>query len=144
MRPHLWALLATVSLAASMACESGAAPTTSVMREPQALLTAPAVQPDDLTDRLRETGGLAITVSRAGTTQALTLQLQNSLEVPLEELKIIIIDNPVTRRMPPRTIVLHGPEQLLPGTMVTMQVPVRDAAAASQVRVLGRISGSTD
>lgn len=144
MRPHLWALLAAVSLAASMACESGAAPTTSVSREPQTLLQSPAVQPDDLTDRLRETGGLAVTVSRAGTTIALTLQLQNSLEMPLEELKIIIIDNPVTRRMPPRTIVLNGPERLFPGAMVTMQLPVRNPGAASTVQVTGHMAGSSN
>lgn len=144
MRPHLWAFFAAVSLAASMACESGAAPTTSLIREPQAPLIAPAAQPADLTDRLRETGGLAVTVSRTGATMALTLQLQNSLEMPLEELKIIIIDNPVTRSMPPRTIVLYGPERLVAGEMVTLQAPVHHPAAASQVRVLGRIAGSAD
>lgn len=144
MRPHLWALLAAVSLAASMACESGAAPTHSVLHEPQALVVSPAVQPDDLTERLRESGGLAVTASRAGSGMTLTIQLCNTLGMPLEQLKIIIIDNPVTRRMPPRTIVLNGPERLPPGAMVTMQVPVRDPGAASTVEVTGHLAGSSD
>lgn len=74
----------------------------------------------------------------------LTIQLCNTLGMPLEQLKIIIIDNPVTRRMPPRTIVLNGPERLPPGAMVTMQVPVRDPGAASTVEVTGHLAGSSD